>query len=212
MRGDLQEGNVYDKRLRGYAFRYQFPPFPVPIPILPSTKIGLLCAFGLWEPSFQAVRAQKVGFCAFFAFGTPDFWLFEHKIEVFVRFCPPKPPFSGISRTKSGFLCAFSLRDPRFQAFQAQNRHFCAREVCVGGCPGRAARVVLLLPGGCCSGCGAVYLFAPMSAKSSFLKVAASVKSNACMPAAMAPSTLAGLSSVKRHSEALSPNFWQSRS
>ena len=114
MRGDLQEGHVYDKRLRGYAFRYQFPPFPVPIPILPSTKIGLLCAFGLWEPSFQAVRAQKVGFCAFFAFGTPDFWLFEHKIEVFVRFCPPKPPFSGISSTKLGFLCFFGLRDPRF--------------------------------------------------------------------------------------------------
>ena len=130
----------------------------------------------------------------------------EHKIGVFVLFWPSEPPFSGISSTKSGFLCAFSLRDPRFRAFRAQNRHFCAREVCAGGCPGRAARVVL--PGECC----AVYLFAPMSAKSSFLKVAASLKSSACIPAAMAPSTLAGLSSVKRHSEALSPNFWQSRS
>ena len=123
----MQKGHVYDKRIRGYAFRYQFPPFPVPIPILPSTKIGLLCAFGLWEPSFQAVRAQKVGFCAFFAFGTPDFWLFEHKIGVFVLFLPLGPPFSGFSSTKSRFLCAFCLLILCFRAFRAQNRHFCVR-------------------------------------------------------------------------------------
>ena len=48
-------------------------------------------------------------------------WPLEHKIEVFVRFRPPKPPFSGISSTKSGFLCAFSLQNPHFRAFQAQN-------------------------------------------------------------------------------------------
>ena len=30
--------------------------------------------------------------------------------------------------TKSRILCAFSLRNPCFRAFQAQNRHFCARE------------------------------------------------------------------------------------
>ena len=88
-----------------------------------------------------------------------------------------------------------------------------ARVVLLGSCySGRAAQRVLLLLGSCCSGCGSVYLFAPRSAKSSFLKVAASVKSSAYMPAAMAPSTLAGSSSVKRHSDALSPNFWQSRS
>ena len=119
--------------------------------------------------------------------------------------------------TKSGFLGAFSLWNPRFQAFRAQKQHFCARgSLFRGGARDGllwdSARGVLLLLGSCCSGCGAVYLFAPRSAKSSFLKVAASVKSSACMPAAMAPSTLAGLSSVKRHSEALSPNFWQSRS
>ena len=51
---------------------------------------------------------------------------FEHKIEVFVRFWGLEPPFSGISSTKSGFLCAFALRNPRFRAFQAQNRDFCA--------------------------------------------------------------------------------------
>ena len=32
--------------------------------------------------------------------------LFEHKIEVFVLFCPLEPSFSGISSTKSGFLCS----------------------------------------------------------------------------------------------------------
>ena len=30
----------------------------------------------------------------------------EHKIEVFVRFCPPEPPFSGFSSTKMGVLCS----------------------------------------------------------------------------------------------------------
>ena len=147
-RGDLQEGHVYGTRLCGYASRCQFPLFP-------STKSGFLCAFSLWNPRFQAFRAQKQHFCA------------------------------------RGSLFRGGARD---------------------GLLWDSARGVLLLLGSCCSGCGAVYLLAARRAKSSFLKVAASLKSSACMPAAMAPSTLAGLSSVKRHSEALSPNFWQSRS
>ena len=52
--------------------------------------------------------------------------LFEHKIGVFVLFLPLGPPFSGFSSTKSRFLCAFALRNPRFQASRAQNRGFCA--------------------------------------------------------------------------------------
>ena len=32
----------------------------------------------------------------------------EHKIEVFVRFCPSEPPFSGLPSTKSVFLCVFA--------------------------------------------------------------------------------------------------------
>ena len=59
-------------------------------------------------------------------FPMPLFPLPEHKIEVFVRFCPPKPSFSGFSSTKSAFLCAFTRRNPSFQASRAQNRHFCA--------------------------------------------------------------------------------------
>ena len=56
----------------------------------------------------------------------PYSFLPEHKIEVFVRFCRPEPPFSSVSSTKSGFLCAFWLRNPCFWAFRAQNRGFCA--------------------------------------------------------------------------------------
>ena len=93
-----------------------------------STKSRFLCAFCLWNPHFRAFRAQNRGFCALLPSGTPIFGTFEHKIEVFVRFYPPEPLFSGISSTKSGFLCAFGCRNPRFQGFRAQNRHFCARD------------------------------------------------------------------------------------
>ena len=72
----------------------------------PSTKSRFLCAFTLRNPHFRAFRAQNLGFCAFLAFGTPVFRHFEHKIEVFVRFLPLEPPISGISSTKSGFLCS----------------------------------------------------------------------------------------------------------
>ena len=75
-----------------------------------STKSGFLCAFALRNPRFQAFRAQNRGFCAFFGFGTPVFGLFEHKIGMFVRFLPPRPPFSGIPSTKSRFLCAFASK------------------------------------------------------------------------------------------------------
>ena len=50
----------------------------------------------------------------------------EHKIEVFVRFCPSEPSISGFSSTKSRFLCAFGVWNPCFRAFRAQNRGFCA--------------------------------------------------------------------------------------
>ena len=55
------------------------------------------------SPSF---RAQNRGFCALLGSGTLVFGHFEHKIEVFVRFCPLEPSFSGFPSTKSGFMCA----------------------------------------------------------------------------------------------------------
>ena len=79
-----------------------------------STKLPFLCAFCLRNPHFQAFRAQNRHFCALLPFGTLVFGHFEHKIEVFVRFCPSEPPISGFSSTKSRFLCAFRLRNPRF--------------------------------------------------------------------------------------------------
>ena len=57
------------------------------------------------DANFLSSRAQKRLFCALFAFGTPNFGHFEHKIEVFVRFWPSEPSFSGVSSTKSRFLC-----------------------------------------------------------------------------------------------------------
>ena len=59
-------------------------------------------------------------------FPMPIFSLPEHKIVVFVRFWGLEPSFSGISSTKSGFLCFFGLRNPRFRVSRAQNRGFCA--------------------------------------------------------------------------------------
>ena len=53
-------------------------------------------------------------------------FIFEHINDIFVRFCPSGPPFSGISSTKSTFLCFFGLQNPHFRAFRAQNRGFCA--------------------------------------------------------------------------------------
>ena len=91
-----------------------------------STKSAFLCAFCLRNPRVREFRAQNRHFCAVFASDPPVFGSFEHKIEVFVRFLPSEPPFSGVSSTKSRFLYAFAFRNPRFRAFRAQNRGFCA--------------------------------------------------------------------------------------
>ena len=48
------------------------------------TKSRFLCAFAFRNPHFRASRAQNRGFCALFAFGTPIFGTFEHKICIFV--------------------------------------------------------------------------------------------------------------------------------
>ena len=62
-------------------------------------------AITLPDATCPSARAQNRHFCALFAFGTPVFGHFEHKIEVFVRFLPSEPSFSGVSSTKSAFLC-----------------------------------------------------------------------------------------------------------
>ena len=99
VRGDLQEGH-------GCASRCQFLLFLCRSPFFQSTKSGFLCFLELRNPHFRAFRAQNRGFCAFLASETLIFGRFEHKIDVFVRFCPPKPSFSSFSSTKSAFLCS----------------------------------------------------------------------------------------------------------
>ena len=75
---------------------------------------------------FGPSRAQNRGFCALLPFGTPIFGHFEHKNSIFVSETAIFPWFWPLPSTKSGFLCAFTLRNPRFRAFRAQNRGFCA--------------------------------------------------------------------------------------
>ena len=50
----------------------------------PSTKSRFLCAVCLRNPHFRASRAQNRGICAFLAFGTRIFGLYEDKIRIFV--------------------------------------------------------------------------------------------------------------------------------
>ena len=95
VRGDLQEGN-------GCASRGQLP---------------------LFRCQSQSSRAQNRGFCALLPFGTLVFGHFEHKIEVFVLFWPSGPLFSGISSTKSGFLCSFTKFDVGIGALSRRQRH-----------------------------------------------------------------------------------------
>ena len=82
-------------------------------------------AITLPDANFPTSRAQNRGFCALLPSGTLIFGHFEHKIEVFVRFCPSGPLFSGISSTKSGFLCSFTKLDVGVGALSRRQRHRC---------------------------------------------------------------------------------------
>ena len=104
----------------------RFWPSGPPFSGFSSTKSGFLCFFGLRNPRFRAFRAQNRGFCALLAVRTPIFGRFEHKIGVFVLFGASKLSFSGISSTKSRFLCAFGQYFLGFRPRRAQNRDFCA--------------------------------------------------------------------------------------
>ena len=69
---------------------------------LPSTKSRFLCAFTLQNPYFWGFRAQNRVFCVRKGNFSQVLPPLEHKIGIFVRFCPSGPPFSGLSSTKSG--------------------------------------------------------------------------------------------------------------
>ena len=53
---------------------------------IPSTKSRFLCAFGVWNPCFQAFRAQNRDICAFLGSATPVFRPFKQKIETSANF------------------------------------------------------------------------------------------------------------------------------
>ena len=53
---------------------------------------------------------QNRGFCALFAFETPIFGHFEHKIGIFVSETAIFPWFWPLPSTKSRFLCAFASK------------------------------------------------------------------------------------------------------
>ena len=71
----------------------------------------------------------------------------EHNIEVFVRFWPSEPPFSGVSSTKSGFLCSFTKLDlglgdfpaDRGIAAPAEPLHLRSRRICAAAVPAAVA-------------------------------------------------------------------------
>ena len=99
-----------------------------------STKSRFLCFFGVWNPCFQAFRAQNRGFCALLGFGTLVFGHFEHKIEVFVLFWGLEPSFSGVSSTKSRFLCQNGRFFRDFGRFEHKIGLFVREEVCCELC------------------------------------------------------------------------------
>ena len=78
-------------------------------------------AITLPDANFPTSRAQNRGFCALLGSGTPVFGHFEHINGIFVRFCPSGPPFSGISSTKSRFLCSFTKLDVGLGDFPAES-------------------------------------------------------------------------------------------
>ena len=98
LRGDRRAGGMHGGRLRG-RLRQSV-----------AWRTAARCTpQGLWQrcgARGNHPRAQNRRFCTLLPLKTLVFSPFEHKIEVFVRFCPQKPSFSGLSSTKSRFLCS----------------------------------------------------------------------------------------------------------
>ena len=124
-RGGFPDTNPYPFEHKIGVFVRFYPSVPS-FSGISSTKSAFLCAFCLRDRRFRAFRAQNRGFCALLRSGTPIFGHFEHKNGIFVSETAIFPWFWLFPSTKSGFLCFFALRNPRFRAFRAQNRGFCA--------------------------------------------------------------------------------------
>ena len=88
----------------------RFLPSKPPFSGISSTKSAFLCQKRRYFPGFSPFRAHNRGFCALFAFETPVFGLFEHKIGIFVSETAIFPWFWPLPSTKLGFLCAFASK------------------------------------------------------------------------------------------------------
>ena len=103
-RGDLQEGHVYAKRLRGYTFRSHFS-------LCSSTKMPILCSKCPKMRVPDPKSAQKLRFCARIGqrrgFQTPK----AHKNSDFELEMPEIGGSKGKKRTKMPILCAFLFRE-----------------------------------------------------------------------------------------------------
>ena len=99
-RGDLQEGHVYAKRLRGYTFRSHFA-------LCSSTKMPILCSKSPKMRIPDPKSAQKRRFC----------------VEM------PENEGSGPQkRTKTPILCSNRPKTGVAKPKKAQKLRFCARE------------------------------------------------------------------------------------
>ena len=119
-RGDLQEGHVYAKRLRGYAFRSHFS-------LCSSTKMPILCSKCPKMRVPDPKSAQKLRFCARIGqkrgFQTPK----AHKNSDFVLEMPEIGGSKGKKRTKTPILCSKSPKTGVSDPKSAQKLRFCAR-------------------------------------------------------------------------------------
>ena len=99
VRGDLQEGHVYAKRIRDYASRCH-------LSLCSSTKMSILCSKG----SKTGGRRQKA-----------------HKNLDFVLEKAENVGFEGQKRTKTSILCSKCPKTGVPEAKSAQKCRFCAR-------------------------------------------------------------------------------------
>ena len=101
----IMHGSMHGGRLRGRL--RQFVAWRTAARCTPQGSwLAVLSSGGRCWARGNHPRAQNRGFCALLPSETLIFRPFEHKIEVFVRFWPQKPSFSGLPSTKMGFLCS----------------------------------------------------------------------------------------------------------
>ena len=114
----LPDANPLPHEHKIEVFVLFWPPEPT-FSGISSTKSAFLCQNWQFSSGFCPFRAQNRGFCALFAFETPIFGHFEHKIGIFVSETAIFPWFCPLPSTKSAFLCAFAGNQTIGNRYQA---------------------------------------------------------------------------------------------